>query len=193
MSAATVRTWGRSRGLAPGLMLGLILGLMLGLGLGAPSAQASATSASSVVSEGASASVGSLSTSVQASSQSAQRVAGWLPGDYRVANVSAHSEDASQLRVQLVPAASTAVDAAPAPAWRAGPAPDPVHPLLVLPATAVRAAALEVGSVLTLRERAYGFELAHGEPRRAFFLLVRDEALPDLQTRPVPLAAPVRL
>lgn len=188
MSPTSLRTWGRLRGLAPGLTLGLTLGL----GLGAPSVQASATSASSVVSEGASASVGSLSTSVQASSQSAQRVAGWVPGDYRVADVSAHSEDEAQLRVQLVPAASSTAVAS-ASAQREVPAADAGHPLLVLPAAAVRAAALEVGSVLTLRERAYGFELAQGEPRRAFFLLLRDEALPDLQTRPVPLAAPVGL
>jgi hypothetical protein len=185
MSATGVRAWGRP--------LGLTLGLTLALAVGASSAQAGASSASSVISEGASASVGSLSTSVQASSQSAQRVAGLQPGDYRVVGVSAHSEGESWLRVQLTPASATAVPGAPASATRAGPVADAGQPQLLLPAAAVRAAALEVGSVLTLRERAYGFELAQGEPRRAFFLLLRDEALPDLQTRPVPRAAPVRL
>lgn len=185
MSATTLRTWGKA--------LGLTFGLTLGLGVCVSGAHAGASSASSLAFEGASASVGSLSTSVQASSQSAQRVAGLEPGDYRVVEVSAHSEDGSRLRVQLTPASAEAGTGASASAPRAGPVADAGYPQLVLPAVTVRAAALEVGSVLTLRERAYGFELAHGEPRRAFFLLLRDEALPDLQTRPVPAAASVRL
>jgi hypothetical protein len=172
-AGATARAWGPT------------LSLILGLWLGVSAAHAGASSASSLVFEGASASVGSLSTSVQASSQSAQRVAALESGDYRVSDVSAHSADSSQLRVQLVPAAASSPHAvSPADAARAQ---------LVLPAVAVRAAALQVGAVLTLRERAYGFELAHGQPRRAFFLLLRDEALPDLQTRPVSGAAAVRL
>ncbi|MEN9416767.1 MAG: hypothetical protein RI988_387, partial [Pseudomonadota bacterium] len=89
-------------------------------------------------------------------------------------------------RVQLLPAARE-------PVAQAGSSAAAGLPQLVLPAGAVRAAALEVGSVLTLRERGYGLELAHGQPRRAFFLLLRDEALPDLQTRPVPPASPVQL
>jgi len=41
--------------------------------------------------------------------------------------------------------------------------------------------------VVHARARDYGFEFAQGTPRQAFFLVLRDEWLRELQTRPVSL------
>jgi len=126
-----------------------------------------ASSTSSAASEGVSASVGSLSTSVEQSSNSSSKDDKVADGDYTVIEVAAAPARPGQLRLTLQRQEMTLV--------------------LYAPQEAVRRAGVAAGQVVAARQRPFGVEFAAGEPRRAFFLALHDGWLPELQTRAVSL------
>ena len=141
---------------------------VLGGLLGAPAHAASSTS--SLASEGSSASVGSLSTSVQKSSQSSTGGDKVADGDYRVIEVATVQGDAGRVRVTL-----QAVNG------RDG------EFQLILHPDVLQQGRLALGAVITARQQAYGLQFAAGTPREPFFLALRDEWYQDLQTQAVKL------
>lgn len=141
----------------------LLLTLMLAA---APAARASSAT-SSAVSEGASASVGSLSTSVEQSSDSSSKDDKVADGDYTVIEVAASPAGPGRLRLTLQR--------------------DGARFFLHLPRETVAQAGLAAGTVVAVRERDWGIEFAAGAPRRAFFLALHETWLPELQTRPLAL------
>lgn len=124
------------------------------------------TSASSASSEGVSASVGSVSTSIEASSNSSSPGGKTAEGPYRVTNVAA-ADKPGFVRVAL---AAEAGD----------------HRFtLLLPATNPEAARLAAGDVVVATARGYGTQFARAGMAEPFFLVVEDQRLPELKTRPV--------
>ena len=166
---------------APALVHALAWAGILGAaapGPWSPVAQA-ASSASWAASEGVSASVGSLSTSVQSLSNSSTRGEAIAQGTYRVVELAPQPGRPDLLALRLERADQAQPQAA-------GPqAPAAVR--LVLPARTVRAAAILAGDAVVVRDLPQGLEFAHGQPARAFFLALREEALGDLRTRPLTL------
>ena len=126
-----------------------------------------ASSTSSAASEGVSASVGSLSTSVEKSSQSSSTDDKVADGDYTVIEVAAAPARPGRLRLTLQRQGVTLV--------------------LYVPQEAAHRAGVAAGQVVAARQRPFGVEFATGEPRRAFFLALHDGWLPELQTRAVSL------
>ena len=126
-----------------------------------------ASSTSSAASEGVSASVGSLSTSVEQSSNSSSKDDKVADGDYTVIEVAAAPARPGRLRLTLQRQGMTLV--------------------LYAPQEAVHRAGVAAGQVVAARQRPFGVEFAAGEPRRAFFLALHDGWLPELQTRAVSL------
>jgi hypothetical protein len=139
----------------------------------APASGWAASSASSASSEASSASVGSVSTSFETSSNSSTGGGKVAAGEYRVIQVAAAPTGGMQ-RVTL-----RAQGDVPTGAMR--------EFVLVLPAVTAEKAGLAAGSAVTAREQAYGMQFAAGEPRQAFFLVLHDENLRELQMRPVTL------
>jgi hypothetical protein len=139
--------------------------------------------ASMAISNSVSASVGSISTSFNASSDASSPGRPLRAGAWRVMEVAAAPgrEGYARLALRAEPAAAAA-DAAVA-----------AEAVLFLPQETVARAALTAGQVIHARERSYGLELAKGESteaaRRAeaFFLVVADDVFRELQTRPVKL------
>ena len=126
-----------------------------------------ASSTSSAASEGVSASVGSLSTSIEHSSNSSSKDDKVADGDYTVIEVAAAPARPGQLRLTLQ---------RPGQAF-----------FLYVPQEAVRRGGVAAGQVVAARQRSFGVEFAAGEPRRAFFLALHDGWLPELQTRAITL------
>ena len=126
-----------------------------------------ASSTSSAASEGVSASVGSLSTSVEQSSNSSSKDDKVADGDYTVIEVAEATGRPGRLRLTLQRQGMTLV--------------------LYAPQEAVHRAGVAAGQVVAARQRPFGVEFAAGEPRRAFFLALHDGWLPELQTRAVSL------
>ena len=149
---------------------------LLSLGLFAMSLPALAdSSVSSTASSAGSASVGSLSTSLEGSSKASSRGDKVAEGPYRVIEVAEAPARPGQVRVTLQ-------------ALTPGGAHGDSAPLnLYLPRQTAHDQQLATGSVVHARARDYGFEFAQGTPRQAFFLVLRDEWLRELQTRPVSL------
>ena len=136
------------------------------------------SSTSSTASSAGSASVGSLSTSVEGSSNASSRGNKVAEGPYRVIEVAEAPARPGSVRVTLQALADS------------GDISDSgknseLH--LYLPRQTALDQQLSTGSVVHARARDYGFEFAQGNPRQAFFLVVRDEWLRELQTRPVSL------
>ena len=127
-------------------------------------------SASSVSLEGSSASVGSVSTSLETSSDASSKGDDVAQGDYRIVDIAAAPARPGALRVTLH-AVAGAGD----------------RLVLTLPQETARAAGLAVGGMVHAQSRAHGLEFSHGEPRQAFFLVLRDDAFDELRTRPVTL------
>jgi hypothetical protein len=146
-----------------------LLGLAL-VGLSLPGQAES--SVSSTASSASSASVGSLSASVEGSSKASSRGDKVAEGPYRVIRLAEAADRPGMLRVTLQAVDTPGEDGALQ---------------LVLPQATARAQQLAAGSVVHARARDYGYEFAQGEPRQAFFLVLRDEWLRELQTRPVSL------
>lgn len=140
--------------------------LALALLIGTLPARASG-SASSAASEGSSASVGSLSTSLEGSSNRSSEGDDVAAGDYRVIEVADAADRPGQVRLTLQGGGQSF--------------------LLYVPQQAARSSGVAAGQTVTARRHAYGLEFAAGEPRTAFFLALHDAWLPELQTRPVAL------
>lgn len=136
------------------------------------------TLASSAISNSFSASVGSVSTSFNASSDASSPGRPLRTGQYRVVEIAAAAGREGYARVMLRPVGDAAADGADD------------HPLF-LPLETVARSALATGHFVTARERSYGLELAKaaaaGETPQTFFLVVADERYRELQTRPVTL------
>jgi len=142
----------------------ILIALLLAAGA-VPAGAASSTSSS--VSEGASASVGSLSTSLERSSNSSSKDDKVADGEYTLIEIADAALRPGQVRLTLQGADQTF--------------------FLYVPQETVRHGGLAAGQVVAARQRAFGVEFAAGEPRRAFFLAVHDGWLPELQTRAVTL------
>ena len=130
------------------------------------------SSTSSTASSAGSASVGSLSDSLQGSSNSSSRTDKVAEGPYRVIEVAEAPARPGHVRGTLQAVADSGASGE-------------LH--LYLPRQTALDQQLATGSVVHARARDYGFEFAQGNPRQAFFLVVRDEWLRELQTRPVSL------
>jgi hypothetical protein len=140
---------------------------MAALSLAAASALAASTT-SSVSLEGSSASVGSLSGSIETSSNSSSQTV-VAAGPYRVIEVAALPPGDGAVRVRL-----QALDGGREFALR-------------LPPAAAGQARLAAGDIVDVRERAYGLQFARADVREPFFLLLDDAAWRELQSRPVTL------
>jgi hypothetical protein len=142
------------------------------------------TFASSAIFNSFSASVGSVSTSFNASSDASSPGRPLRVGEYRVMQIAAAPgrEGYAQLTLRALPAAGEAVAAASKD--------DHTHDYtLYLPQETVARAALAEGQVISAAARPYGLELAKAtnQAREPFFLVVSDERYRELQTRPVTL------
>ena len=135
--------------------------------LAATPARASGSSASSASSEAGSASVGSLSTSFEASSKSSTGDEKVSAGDYRLIEVaeSAGRPDALRLKLQAVPGTGAAGEF-----------------FLHVPRVTAERHGVASGQVVSASERPYGIEFALGAPRQAFFLLMDDAWYRELRT-----------
>lgn len=131
-----------------------------------------AGSASSASSEGSSASVGSLSTSIETSSDASSKGEKTAQGDYRIVEIAAAPARPGAVRLTLQALAADGTEG---------------RLFLYLPQATATNAQLAVGARVNARERPYGLEFAHGEPLQAFFLVVHDEGARELRTRPVTL------
>lgn len=122
-----------------------------------------ADSAASSASEGVSASVGSVSTSLQGSSNSSAPYRPVAAGDYRVVAMDAVAD--GRVRLSLQPLAGGDAGFA-----------------LLLPAAAAAAGGVAAGAVVAVRDRPYGwaFAKAGAEP---FFLVLDDAWSGELRTR----------
>ena len=142
--------------------------VMLGGAAAGPALAASSTS--SAASDGSSASVGSLSTSIEKSSNSSSKGDKVAEGDYRIIEVAVAERQPGKMRLTL-----RALNPADGEFF------------LTLPQEAVQQGRLAAGAVVTARAHAYGLQFAAGAPREAFFLVLRDEWYQELQTKAVTL------
>lgn len=151
------------------LSLPLLACLLAGLALPALPAAAS-TSASSASSEGISASVGSVSTSIEGSSNSSSPGGKTAEGPYRVIHVAAAPDRPGLVRVALEPVQAGAGGQAFA---------------LLLPEATAASARLAAGDVIVATAREYGVQFARADAAEPFFLVVDDRQLPELKTRAI--------
>jgi hypothetical protein len=151
----------------------LVSSVALGLGSAALPVLASSTAASSA-SEGASASVGSVSTSFETSSDSSKKDK-TAAGDYKLIDVAEVAERPGTLRLTLQPVTAAAEA-------KAGD-----NFILYVPAQVVVQNAVATGQVVSAKPRAYGVEFAKAETGRAFFLVLNDEWHRELQSNAVTL------
>lgn len=141
--------------------------------LGAVGLQAqAASSTASAASESVTTLVGSLSGSIQNSSNSSSKDTKVAEGDYRIIEVAAVTERPGTVRLTLHAVADQGADS---------------EFFLFLPQQAVDQGRLTQGGTVTARQRPYGVEFAQGEPRRAFFLVLRDDWYRELNTTAVVL------
>lgn len=153
-----------------------MLATALAVAIAGPAGPAGAASSASWVSlEGVSASVGSLSASVQTSSESSVRPLRAAQGPHRV----------TRLEPAPAPAATVTMHLQPVEDPRSPAQPGAAGLLVRLPERTLRTAAIAVGDRVEVREQAHGLEFAHGEPPRVFFLALRDAGLGELRTRPL--------
>jgi hypothetical protein len=145
--------------------------LAVALGTAAVPAQASSTAASSA-SEGGSASVGSVSTSFEKSSDSSSKKDKVAAGDYKVVDVAAVAERPGTVRLKLQPVADVNEDSAF---------------FLYLPEQALAQSPVAVGQTVAARTRPYGVEFAKADTGRAFFLVLHDAWYRELQSNAVTL------
>ena len=133
-------------------------------------AESSASTASSATSSAA----GSLSNSLQGSSNSSSKNTTTAAGDYRIEAVTAAADRPGMVRLALQPVAPS----------------DERQPLvLVLPQRTVAQEGLARGDTVSARTRPYGIEFARTETKQAFFLVVEDAWLRELDARPLMPAA----
>ncbi|WP_418318350.1 hypothetical protein [Piscinibacter sakaiensis] len=133
------------------------------------------SSAASSASDSITASVGRLSGSVQASSNSSSGDRRVAEGDYRLIEIAEDTGRPDMLRLALAPLQDGAAGGA-----------EPF--VLTVPRETVgRTPELVAGTTVHVAERPYGFEFAQGKPRQAFFLALHDDWYRELRTTPVGL------
>jgi hypothetical protein len=134
---------------------------------------AHAESFASSASSASSASVGSLSDSVGGSSDSSKRTAAQVQdGDYRIVEVGDVPERAQVLRLKLQ---ATTREGEGSAFW------------LDLPRETYAREALAPGDVVSAKARPYGLEFARADTRTAFFLVLADDWMRELDPHAVKL------
>lgn len=131
-----------------------------------------ASSTASSASESIATSVGSLSGSIENSSKGSSKATGVAEGDYRLIEVAELTERPGLVRMTLQAIAQADADNAF---------------FLYVPKAVADQTRLAKGDTVNARTRPYGVEFAQGQPREAFFLVLADEWLRELQTTPVAL------
>lgn len=143
------------------------------MGLGALLALASTTtwadSFTSSASSAGSKSVGSLSDSVSASSKSSSGDTKAAQGPYRIERMTEAAGKPEHLRLHLQATQGSATLQ------------------LDLPRETVQRQRLQAQTVIELRDRPYGMEVAMAATRVAFFLLLADDWRHDMDSRPLTL------
>jgi hypothetical protein len=129
-------------------------------------AESSASTAASATSSAA----GSLSNSLQGSSNSSSKTTAAAAGEYRIEAVTADADRPGMVRLALQPLV---------------PNDERQAFVLVLPQRTVAQEGLVRGDTVSARTRPYGIEFARAETRQAFFLVVADAWLQELDARPV--------
>lgn len=129
-------------------------------------AESSASTAASATSSAA----GSLSNSLQGSSNSSSKTTTAAAGEYRIEAVTLDADRPGMVRLALQPVVPS----------------DERQPfVLVLPQRTADREGLVRGDTVNARTRPYGIEFARAETRQAFFLVVADAWLQELDARPV--------
>ena len=129
-----------------------------------------ASSASSASSEGSSVSVGSVSGSFEASSNSSSQGGKTAQGDYRIVDVAAVPERPGMQRVAL----QSLADDGPQGAF-----------VLILPQATLDRTPLGAGQVITAQQRSFGVEFALRDAQAPFFLVLDDTRHRELNIRAV--------
>jgi hypothetical protein len=130
--------------------------------------QVQAASLGSSASSAASESVGSVSTSLNASSNSSTGAV--AQGDYDVVQVAEVAERPGQVQVTLQPRDASAGTVR-----------------LELPRQTWARAGIETGGRVHVDQRAYGYEFARADTRAPFYLVLADDWYRELTARPVEL------
>ena len=138
------------------------------LAISMPALAASSTSSAS--SDSASTSVGSISGSFEKSSDSSAGDRKTAAGDYTLVEVAQAPGRPGMARMKLQAIADGKAEF-----------------FLYLPQQAAEQSQLGAGAVVTVKERAYGYEFAKQATQEAFFLVLADDWLRELQTKVVTL------
>ena len=128
-----------------------------------------ATSFTSSAASAGSASSGSISDSIGASSNSSSGDDRVAAGDYRVIDVAAAPAKPDTTRMTLRAAAAGVTR----------------EFYLDVPNRALAERGVNKGELVRVNEREYGFEFAHADTKRAFFLALQDDWYRDLASRKV--------
>ncbi len=148
----------------------------LALCTGTARAESLASSASTTASLAGS----SASTSLETSSASSSKGKTAAAGDYRIEAVTVAADRPGMVRLALQPVTDE----------RQPFVTDERQPfVLVLPQRTADQQGLARGDTVSVRERAYGFEFARTDTRQAFYLVLADAWLHELDARPVDAAA----
>jgi type IV secretory pathway TrbL component len=127
-----------------------------------------ATSFTSSASSAGSASSGSISDSIGASSNSSSDDRRVAAGDYRVIDIAQAPAKPDTTRLTLRAAAGPAREFT-----------------LDVPNRALAERGVNKGELVQVSERVYGFEFAHADTKRSFFLALQDDWYRDLASRKV--------
>jgi len=134
-----------------------------------------ASSAASSASDSSAASVGSISGSIEKSSNSSSKGTDVSEGDYKVIDVAAVAERPGTVRVKLQPVAAEADG----------------EFALYLPYDVAERSKLAPGGTVHARQRPYGLEFAQATAAsatpQAFFLVMKDDWYRELQSKAVVL------
>ncbi len=133
-----------------------------------------ASSTSSASSDSASTSVGSISDSFGKSSDSSSGGKEKTAGDYRVIEVADAPARPGIVRLKLQALAGGGEGAAG-------------EFFLYLPQQAAAEGRVAAGEVVSARDRPYGLEFARADTQKAFFLVLADDWMRELQTKVVAL------
>jgi hypothetical protein len=136
-------------------------------------ATARAESLASSASTTASLAGSSASTSLETSSASSSKGKTAAAGDYRIEAVTVAADRPGMVRLALQPMTDNGKQSAF---------------VLVLPQRTATQEGLVRGDTVSVRERAYGFEFARADTRQAFYLVLADDWLHELDARPVDAA-----
>ena len=153
-------------------------------------AESSASTASSATSSAA----GSLSNSLQGSSNSSSKTTTAAAGEYRIQVITVDADRPGMVRLALQPVLPSDQRQPFVSDQRQPFVSDQRQPfvsderqpfVLVLPQRTVAQEGLVRGDTVSARARPYGIEFARAETRQAFFLVLADAWLQELDPRPV--------